>query len=161
LARDLRDAPAFIIDLRGNTGGDYALAEPFVLALTDRTLRKLDEREVRSVAAAEGRANSARRRIAAGEVPLDERPTFLAHIAAREAEARALRAAAAPPTEITTRGATVHGTARTPLRARAVFLIDHGCASACEMMIALARQIPGVILAGEHTRGGMAIGELA
>jgi hypothetical protein len=29
------------------------------------------------------------------------------------------------------------------------------------MMVALARQIPGVVVAGQNTRGGMAVGELA
>src|SRR5262249_3348544 len=137
IARDLRRRRAFIVDLRGNTGGDYALAEPFVLALTNRSLRKLDEREARSPAAPERRANTARPRIAAREVPPDARPIFDAHIAAREAEALALRAASAPRAEIITRGAAVQGRADGPLRARAVFLIDHGCASACEMMLAL------------------------
>jgi C-terminal processing protease CtpA/Prc len=42
-----------------------------------------------------------------------------------------------------------------------VLLVDRGCASACEMTVALARQIPGVIVAGERTRGSMAAGEIA
>jgi hypothetical protein len=161
IAGDLREKRAFVVDLRGNHGGNYAFAEAFVLALTDRTLKRLDEREVRSVAAAEGRANSARRRIAAGEVPAAATGAFAAHIAALSAEARALRAAGAGRAEIVTRGATVRGRAPGPLQGRAVFLVDRGCASACEMMLALARQLPGVILAGENTYGGMAVGEVA
>jgi hypothetical protein len=161
IARRLRTTKAFVVDLRGNHGGNYAFAEAFILALTDRTLKRLDEREVRSVAAAEGRANSARRRIAAGEVPKDAARSFVAHIAALSAEARALRAAGAGRAEIVTRGATVRGHAPGPLEGRAVFLVDRGCASACEMMLALARQIPGVILAGENTQGSMAVGEVA
>lgn len=161
IAGRLRRKSGFVVDLRGNRGGNYSFAEAFVLALTDRTLQRLDEREVRSVAAAEGRANSARRRIAAGDVPVEARRAFDEHIESLETEARALRAEGAPRTEIVTRGATVRGHAPGPLSARAVFLVDQGCASACEMMVALARQIPGVILAGDNTHGGMAVGEVA
>jgi hypothetical protein len=161
IATRLRHAPAFVVDVRGNGGGNYTFAEAFILALTDRTLKRLDEREVRSVAAAEGRANSARRRIAAGEVPAEAMAAFAAHIASLEAEAVALRAASSPRAEVVTRGATVRGHAEGPLKGRAVFLTDHGCASACEMMLTLARQIPGVIIAGENTHGSMAVGEVA
>ncbi|WP_199693387.1 S41 family peptidase, partial [Sorangium cellulosum] len=45
--------------------------------------------------------------------------------------------------------------------ARGVFLVDSGCASACEMLLALVRQIPGVLVAGQNTRGGMSVGEVA
>jgi C-terminal processing protease CtpA/Prc len=47
------------------------------------------------------------------------------------------------------------------LRSRAVFLVDAGCASACEMMIAMVRQIPGALVVGTNTHGGMSVGELA
>jgi hypothetical protein len=161
IAARLREERAFVVDLRGNRGGNFAFAEAFVLALTDRPLRRLDEREVRSVAAALGRENSARRRIALGEVPEGATRAFQDHIAALSAEARALRDAGAGRTEIITRDAIVRGRAPGPLKGRAVFLVDRGCASACEMMLALARQIPGVTLAGENTFGGMAVGEVA
>ena len=161
IAARLRAAPSFVVDLRGNGGGNFGYAEAFVLALTDATLRSLDAREVTSVAASEGRANRARRRLALGGVPDDARPVYDAQIAAVEAEAEALRAAGGERLDRVVAGGTVTGTAPGPLRSRAVFLVDRGCASACEMMVALARQIPGAIVAGENTRGGMAAGELA
>ncbi|WP_438014498.1 S41 family peptidase [Sorangium sp. So ce315] len=166
LAAELRRAPAFVVDLRGNAGGDYRFAERFALALTDAPLRALDAREVISVAAAEGRANSVRRRLARGDVPEEARPRFLEHLAAMERLAAALRArpSAAPRTEIITRGALVRGRASAPRgagSARGVFLVDRGCASACEMLLALVRQIPGVLVAGQNTRGGMSVGEVA
>ncbi|XXX73431.1 S41 family peptidase [Sorangium sp. So ce134] len=162
LAAELRRAPAFVVDLRGNAGGDYLFAERFALALTDAPLCALDEREVISVAAAEGRANSARRRLARGDVPREARPRFAEHLAALDRLARALRArAAAPRADLTTRGAEVRGRAAGPLEGRAVFLVDRGCASACEMLLALVRQIPGVLVAGQSTRGSMSVGEMA
>ncbi|AUX35031.1 MULTISPECIES: S41 family peptidase [Sorangium] len=167
LAAELRRAPAFVVDLRGNAGGNYLFAERFALALTDAPLCALDEREVISVAAAEGRANSARRRLARGDVPPEARPRFVEHLAALERVAGALRgraadrAAAAPRVDLTTRGAVVRGRAAGPLEGRAVFLVDRGCASACEMLLALVRQIPGVLVVGQNTRGGMSVGELA
>ncbi|WP_437730897.1 S41 family peptidase [Sorangium sp. So ce1335] len=166
LAAELRRAPAFVVDLRGNGGGDYRFAERFALALTDAPLRALDEREVISVAAAEGRANSVRRRLARGDVPEEARPRFLDHLAAMERLAGALRArpSAAPRTDLTTRGALLRGRAPGPrgaTSARGVFLVDRGCASACEMLLALVRQIPGVLVAGQNTRGGMSVGEVA
>lgn len=161
IAARLRRAPAFVVDLRGNGGGNYAYAEAFALALTDRSLLRLDEREVRSAAAAYGRANSARRRLVAGEVPEAARGLYEAHIAALEADARAATAEGTARAELVVHGATVRGRAPGPLEGRAVFLVDRGCASACEMLLSLARQIPGVIVAGENTYGGMAVGEVA
>ncbi|MGK3991971.1 S41 family peptidase [Sorangium sp. So ce1024] len=166
LAAELRRAPAFVVDLRGNGGGDYRFAERFALALTDAPLRGLDAREVISVAAAEGRANSVRRRLARGDVPEEARPRFLEHLTAMERLAEALRArpSAAPRTELTTRGALLHGRGPGPRGvrpARGVFLVDRGCASACEMLLALVRQIPGVLVAGQNTRGAMGVGEVA
>ncbi|WP_044986393.1 S41 family peptidase [Sorangium cellulosum] len=167
LAAELRRAPAFVVDLRGNAGGNYLFAERFALALTDAPLCALDEREVLSVAAAEGRANSARRRLERGDVPPEARPRFVEHLAALERLAGALRgraadrSGAAPRVELTTRGALVRGRAAGPLEGRAVFLVDRGCASACEMLLALARQIPGVLVVGQNTRGGMSVGEIA
>ncbi|WP_437686195.1 S41 family peptidase [Sorangium sp. So ce176] len=166
LAAELRRAPGFVVDLRGNGGGDYRFAERFALALTDAPLCALDAREVISVAAAEGRANSVRRRLARGDVPDEARPRFLEHLAAMERLAGALRArpSAAPRADLTTRGALVRGRAAGPrgaTSARGVFLVDSGCASACEMLLALVRQIPGVLVAGQNTRGGMSVGEVA
>ncbi|WP_437924247.1 S41 family peptidase [Sorangium sp. So ce291] len=164
LAAELRRAPAFVVDLRGNAGGDYRFAERFALALTDAPLCALDEREVISVAAAEGRANSVRRRLARGDVPEAARPRFVEHLAALERLAGALRArpsSAMPRADLTTRGAVVRGQAAGPLEGRAVFLVDRGCASACEMLLALVRQIPGALVAGQNTRGGMSVGEVA
>ncbi len=161
LARELRRLPAFVVDLRGNGGGNFGYAERFILELTDRTLRRLDEREVVSVAAAEGRANSARRRLALGEVPAAAEPVFRAHVEALEAAAAALRAQGAGRVDRVATGGLVRGRAPGPLRSRVVVLVDGGCASACEMAVALARQIPGVIVAGESTRGSMAAGEIA
>ncbi|WP_437313984.1 S41 family peptidase [Sorangium sp. So ce385] len=167
LAAELRRAPAFVVDLRGNAGGNYLFAERFALALTDAPLCALDEREVLSVAAAEGRANSARRRLARGDVPPEARPRFVEHLAALERLAGALRGraadgrGAAPRVDLTTRGARIRGRAAGPLEGRAVFLVDRGCASACEMLLALVRQIPGVLVVGQNTRGGMSVGEIA
>jgi Peptidase family S41 len=161
IARRLRELPAFVVDLRGNGGGNFGYAERFVLELTDATLRRLDEREVVSLAAFEGRANSARRRLAAGEVPPAAEPVFHAHIEALEARAAALRERGGAPRRLVTGGGVVRGRAPGPLRGEAVFLVDGGCASACEMAVALARQIPGVVVAGERTRGSMAAGEIA
>ncbi|WP_437478177.1 S41 family peptidase [Sorangium sp. So ce1014] len=167
LAAELRRAPAFVVDLRGNAGGNYLFAERFALALTDAPLCALDEREVLSVAAAEGRANSVRRRLARGDVPDEARPRFVDHLAALERLAGTLRAravdrgATAPRADLTTRGAQIRGRAAGPLEGRAVFLVDRGCASACEMLLALVRQIPGVLVAGQNTRGGMSVGEIA
>jgi hypothetical protein len=161
MARRLRELPAFVLDLRGNGGGNFDYAERFVLELTDATLRRLDEREVVSVAAAEGRANSARRRLALGEVPAAAEPVFRAHVEALEGVAAALRERGAGRDELARVGCVSRGRAPGPLRARVVILVDGGCASACEMTVALARQIPGVIVAGESTRGSMAAGEIA
>ena len=161
IAAELRREPAFVVDLRGNGGGNYRYAERFLLALTNETVRRLDEREVLSAAAAEGRANSARRRLRRGDVPEGAAPRFVEHIAALTALAADLRARGAGREDVVTPGGTARGTAPGPLRARAVFLVDGGCASACEMLLALARQLPAVTVAGQATRGGMAVGEVA
>ena len=161
-AETLRRAPAFVVDLRGNSGGNYTFAERFITALTDRTLQRLDEREVVSIAAAEGRANGARARLARGEVPPSAMALFQEHLDRLDAVAKNLRDHDRPARQdLVTRASVVHGSASGPMRGRGVFLVDGGCASACEMMLSLARQIPGVVVAGQSTRGSMAVGELA
>ncbi|AKT39170.1 uncharacterized protein CMC5_033170 [Chondromyces crocatus] len=161
MAAALRTTPGFVLDLRGNGGGNYRYAEAFLLALTDEPMQRLSEREVRSAAAAEGRANSARRRLGRGDVPAEAEARFMAHIAKLEAQAEELRVRGAPREDVVTEGALVRGHAAGPLRARAVLLVDDGCASACEMLVSMARQLPSVIIAGQPTRGGMAVGEVA
>ncbi len=161
LARRLREEPAFVVDLRGNPGGNYGFAERFLEELTSDAVRRLDEREVVSVAAAEGRANAARRRLAMGGVPAAALPHFAAQIEALDAMAEALRASNAARADVVRAGGVLRGRAPGPLRGRAVFLVDGGCASACEMLVALARQVPGVRIAGQRTRGSMAVGEMA
>jgi hypothetical protein len=160
LAASLRHRAAFVVDLRGNAGGNYALAEPLALELASGALRRLDEREVVSIEAAEGRANAARRRLAEG-VPEGALPLFHAQIAALEAQAGRLRAGGAERTEVVTAGVTIDGHASRALEGRGVVLVDAGCASACEMFVGLARQIPGLVVAGTNTHGSMAAGELA
>ncbi len=160
-AERLRKERSFVVDLRGNRGGNYAFAERFLLALASGPIHALGTREVQSVAAALGRVNAARRRLARGHVPEAARPMFLAHIALLERLAEELAARAASRIEIVRRGEILHGAAPGPLLGRGVLLVDRGCASACEMFVALARQVPGLLVAGERTRGSMAVGEVA
>ncbi|UQA63439.1 S41 family peptidase [Polyangium aurulentum] len=162
IAERLRSSRAFVIDLRGNHGGNYAFAERFLLSLTSAPIRALDAREVLSATAAEGRASSIRARLLRGDVPLAARGDFLAQIELLEALASDLRARPERGRrEIVRRGKVLRGRAPGPLAGRGVLLVDRGCASACEMLVALARQVPGLIVAGERTRGGMAVGEVA
>ncbi|WP_197040963.1 S41 family peptidase [Chondromyces apiculatus] len=161
MAGTLRESPGFVLDLRGNGGGNYRYAEAFLLALTSEPMQRLSEREVLSAAAAEGRANSARRRLGQGGVPAAAEARFVEHIGMLEALAAELRARGAGREDVVTPGEVVRGHAEGPLRGRAVLLVDGGCASACEMLVSLARQLPSTIVAGQPTRGGMAVGEVA
>jgi hypothetical protein len=160
LARRLRDRPAFVVDLRGNAGGDFGLAEPLALELASGPVRTLRTREVLSIAAAEGRANLVRRRLAEGAIDAGARPRFARVLAALAEEERGLAASPARA-EAVREARTVNGHAPRPLPGRAVVLVDRGCASACEMLVAALRQIPGVVIAGDRTRGAMATGEPA
>lgn len=161
LARRLRRAPGFVVDLRGNGGGNFAFAEAFVLELAAGELERLDEAEVMSVAAIEGRLNTARYEIARGNVGDDVRPHYDRHIDALTGLLRRAREADQGRVEIERTGKTVQGRAETSYAGRIVLLADDGCASACEMMIALARQLPNTILVGDATRGAMEVGEVA
>jgi C-terminal processing protease CtpA/Prc len=161
LAETLRTAPAFVIDLRGNGGGNYSFAEAFVLALTDAELLRLAEHEVVSVAAAEGRANAVRRQLVRGQVPDHALPHYLRHLGALEASARELRAEGHARIDVARPPLRMRGHAPGPLRGRGVVLVDEGCASACEMAVSLLRQVPGIVVAGRPTRGGMEVGEIA
>ncbi|MDI1446975.1 S41 family peptidase [Polyangium sp. 6x1] len=161
LAERLRAAPAFVVDLRGNGGGNYAFAERFLLALAHGPIHALGTREVQSVTAALGRVNAAKRRLARGDVPEAARAMFFEHITRLEQLADDLAARGEGRVEIVRNGESLQGTAPAPLAGRGVVLVDRGCASACEMFVALARQIPGLLVAGERTRGSMAVGEVA
>ncbi|MDC0747638.1 S41 family peptidase [Polyangium mundeleinium] len=161
LAERLRVAPAFVVDLRGNRGGNYTFAERFLRALAHGPIHALGTREVQSVTAALGRVNAAKRRLARGDVPPAARGMFLEHITRLEGLAADLAARGEGRIEIVRKGEILQGTAPAPLVGRGVVLVDRGCASACEMFVALARQIPGLLVAGERTRGSMAVGEVA
>jgi len=160
-AERLRRERAFVLDLRGNRGGNYTFAERFLLALTNGPIRALETREVQSVAALLGRVNAARRRLARGGVPRASRVLFEDHLALLERRAIDHASRGAGRVEIARRGELLHGTAPGPIEGRGVVLVDRGCASACEMFVALARQVPGLLVAGERTRGTMAVGEVA
>jgi hypothetical protein len=161
LASRLRRAPAFVVDLRGNHGGNYTFAEALLLALADGPIRALDTREVQSVAALVGRANAARRRLARGDVGPEAREVFNAQIDRLEGLARELASRGEGRIEVVRRGEILQGRAGAPLFGRGVLLVDRGCASACEMLVALARQVPRLVVAGERTHGSMAVGEVA
>lgn len=160
-AEHLSRAPAFVIDLRGNHGGNYDLAERFLLSLAAGPVRALGSREVQSLAAAVGRINAARSRLARGDVDASARSLFIEHIERLEGLADELAARPSARLELVRRGELLVGHARAPLAGRGIVLVDRGCASACEMFVALARQVPGLIIAGERTRGSMAVGEIA
>ena len=161
LAERLREARAFVVDLRGNRGGNYAFAERLVLTLARGPIHALGTREVQSVTALLGRVNAAKRRLARGDVPPAARPLFLEHISLLERLADDLAARGEGRVEIVREGEVLQGAAPRPLAGRGVVLVDRGCASACEMFVALARQVPGLLVAGERTRGSMAVGEVA
>ncbi|MRG92260.1 S41 family peptidase [Polyangium spumosum] len=161
LAERLREARAFVVDLRGNRGGNYTFAERFLLALAHGPIRALETREVQSVTAALGRVNAARKRLARGDVPPAARRMFLEHITLLERLAEDVLARGPSRVEIVREGEILRGAAPRPLAGRGVVLVDRGCASACEMFVALARQVPGLLVAGERTRGSMAVGEVA
>jgi hypothetical protein len=161
LARKLRRAPGFVIDLRGNPGGNYAFAEAFVLELSSGRFSVLDESEVMGVEALEGRLNTARYEIALGQVGADARPHYERHLRALTQLVERARAEDQERALVSRTGQVVVGRADRPYTGRLVLLADRGCASACEMMIALARQLPNAILAGEPTRGAMEVGEVA
>lgn len=160
LADHLRASKTFVIDLRGNRGGNFQFALDFLLSLTSDQFEGLGEREVVSAAAAEGRENRLRQRLARGEVPAGALQHFEAQQQALEAQARSLRAENAPRRDVRRRP-LLRGRARAPLAGNAVLLVDRGCASACEMFVALARQLPGMVVAGERTHGAFAVGEIA
>jgi hypothetical protein len=160
-AEQLSRAPAFVIDLRGNHGGNYELAERFLLSLATGPVRALGSREVQSFAAALGRINAAQSRLARGDVHASARTLFAEHIERLEGLAEELAPRPSARIELVRRGELLVGRARAPLAGRGVVLVDRGCASACEMFVALARQVPGLIIAGERTRGSMAVGEVA
>jgi hypothetical protein len=161
LARRLTRAPGFVVDLRGNGGGNFAFAEAFLLELTDDDLTLLDESEVMSRTALEGRVNTARYDVARGAVSGDTRQHYERHIGVLEQRLAEARHRAATRVEIERKDQRVRGRASRAYEGRVVLLVDGGCASACEMMIALARQLPNAIVAGTSTRGAMEVGEIA
>ncbi len=161
LARTLRGERGFLLDLRGNRGGSVRFAEAFLQELSAVPLRRLDERHVVSIAAAEGRANTIRERLSAAGPGTAAAAYLEAELATEEAEVAALRRIHAPRTEVVTRGVTIPGLAPSPLLGPSVIVIDEGCASACEMTVAMARQLPSAIVVGRSTRGSMAVGEIA
>src|SRR4029079_7997463 len=103
---------------------------------------------VQSVTAALGRVNAAKRRLARGDVPPAARVMFLEHITLLEELAEELAARDAGRLELVREGEILRGSAPRPLAGRGVILVDRGCASACEMFVALARQVPGLLVAG-------------
>lgn len=161
LARRLMRSPGFVVDLRGNGGGNFAFAEAFILELTDRELTLLDESEVMSAAALEGRLNTARYDLARGAVSDDARPHYERHIGVLSQRLAQTRRETRVRVEIERRGQRAEGRAARAYEGRVVLLTDQGCASACEMMLALARQLPNVVVVGTNTRGAMEVGEIA
>ncbi|MFK7999803.1 MAG: S41 family peptidase [Polyangiales bacterium] len=160
-AREVRDEPVVVVDLRHTGGGSDRYLRRFFAAFAHEPLDYWQTGTLRSETMLQGglnfwscvRANSAGRD-AAGRAWLDARIERAEREIERDMNERgAFR-------EVIEREMPVAPERPEPFRGRLVVVVDRGCMSACESAVVLARNIPGALIVGENSGGVMKVGEL-
>jgi len=158
---DLRNAPAIILDLRGNSGGDDTWVMRWFVGLTNGELRYTTIDELASEVTRQGDVNSAVCDLARGDNDQEGKATAEKRLkTARATLANAARTPGRPYRDWHTRTPVTNGRAPTAFSGRLVFLADSRCASSCETFFQYARQVPGSVIIGENTAGVGAFGDV-
>ena len=160
-AQAMREAPAVLLDVRGNAGGADTLVMRLFSQLSDAPLRYDDVDRLDSTAATIAQANWYACQLARDGLDPELSAQWTRKREQIQAELQDWRDEGAPPWrtwhhhEVTT-----EGQAPEPWSGRMVVLMDHDCASSCETVPLLARQLPGTLLLGENSGGVGTFGEV-
>lgn len=160
-AREVRDEPVVVVDLRHTGGGSDRYLRDFFAAFAHQPLSYWQTGTLRSETMLQGalnfwscvRANSAGRD-AAGRAWLNARIERAEREIERDMNERGVFR------EVIEREMPVAPERTEPFEGRLLVIIDRGCMSACESAVVLARNIPGALIVGENSGGVMKVGEL-
>lgn len=154
-ARALRDAPAIVLDVRGNDGGADNAVRDWFAGLTKGELRYNTIDELSSEVTAQGTLNM----VTCDEVRAGKTASWAEGLRARAAErlARGRREGLFRRTERYT--PVIAGKADRPYAGPVVLLTDSSCGSSCESFVLYTRQLPGGLVIGQNTAGVGVFGE--
>lgn len=160
-AGQLRAAPAVLLDVRGNPGGSDNPVMELFSGLTDQPLRYDDIEQLDSSVALLGDIQGLRCDLARDKAAPELQDEWARELEALQAKLDVWRAEGAEPWRRWEHHTlTTEGLAAEPWRGRLVVLTDRGCASSCETVPLLARQLPGSLVVGENTGGVGVFGEV-
>ncbi len=156
----MRDAPAVLIDVRGNGGGSDNPIMGLFSQLTDMYLRYDDVDRIDSTVALLADINGLTCRLRSEELDPGLRTRWEVELVSLEERLKHWRDKGTPAWrthDIYT--PKTEGGIRDPWWGRMVVLQDGGCASACEAVPMFARQLPGTLVVGENSGGVGEYGE--
>ena len=151
----VRALPWAVLDLRGNGGGADTAAIDFVRGITSGALRYSRVDVLQSSVTRQGWANMYTCNSARPDIEREARLT-----AEEQRDAWLGTLDEGPVREVQSFTDNVfEGQAPAVFSGVLVVLVDRRCASACESLVTFARQVPGVVVAGENTAGAGVFGE--
>lgn len=156
-AKEVRDEPALILDVRGNSGGGDGPISDWFAALSNTTYKARTVEKLVSEVTAQGAINTTRcDLLRADEGSRDELTAMLQ----RSQGALDAMATQAPPRTWETYNPERRGEAPSSFQGALVVLTDARCASSCEATVRHARQLGRTLIVGENTSGTGTFGEL-
>jgi hypothetical protein len=157
----LRDAPVIVLDVRHQAGGSDRFLLRWFKGLTDEGLPYFRTRTLESEVTLQGALNFWSC-IAQHSTGADEggREWLESRVAQARGELDEAMRERGLFREIEVERRVLRGVAPEPFAGRLLLVTDHGCASACETSVLIARHLPGTLVVGENTHGTMKVGEL-
>jgi Peptidase family S41 len=151
----VRAAPVAVLDVRGVHGDHAATVIDFFSALIGPALRVPTADVLTSEVTLQGQINATTCLLARSDVDRDTRLALETH---RRTLSQALDdAAQKPPVHTHAQPVVVPAASRqSPYQGTLVVVVDAGCSGACELFVALARQLPHAVIVGENTAGATA-----
>jgi len=151
----LRDAPAIVLDVRGNDGGADNAVRDWFAGLTKGELRYNTIDELSSEVAAQGTLNM----VTCDEVRAGKTASWAEELRVRAAESLARGRREGPFRRSESYTPVISGKADRPYTGPVVLLTDSSCGSSCESFVLYTRQLPGGLVIGQNTAGVGVFGE--
>lgn len=159
-ATELRDAPAMVLDVRGNKGGSDRFVADWFIDLTAGGLRYNQIDRLDGDVTLQGSANNFVCELADPDLSADARSQVEKWLKETEAKLAAGAGPGKPWREWKIYTPEEQGRAPQPFGGALVVLADAGCGSSCESVLLYARQLPGALIVGENSGGVGVFGEV-
>jgi hypothetical protein len=159
-ARELRDEPVVVLDVRGCGGGSDRFLVRWFRELTAGELPYFEQTDLESEVTLQGALNLWACAATRSTGDAGGRRWLRARVDRARRELEGAMRDRGPFREVRRARIVTRGRAPRAFRGQLVVVADRRCASACETAILHARHLPGAVVVGENTEGTMKVGEI-